>query len=144
MILPPVGSSRPAIRLRTVLLPQPLGPMTERNSPSGTERLSPDRAVTSALPEPYVLLIPSRRTTALTKRSFPGRTRLQLSAAPRTYQVETGSLHCIDLPSPVGDAACMLYVLTGDAAMPERAGVMPEPSRPPSRDAPMQGTRPAW
>src|SRR6266702_5178747 len=37
-IVPDVGSSTPAMILKRVLLPQPLGPMTETNSPVVTVR----------------------------------------------------------------------------------------------------------
>ena len=38
MICPVVGESMPAMRLRRVVLPEPDGPMSERNSPRGTSR----------------------------------------------------------------------------------------------------------
>src|SRR5438552_17157498 len=37
-IVPDVGSSTPAMMLKRVLFPQPLGPMTETNSPVATVR----------------------------------------------------------------------------------------------------------
>src|SRR5439155_16807511 len=42
---PCVGVSSPAIRLRSVLLPEPLGPMMERNWLAGTCRLTALNAV---------------------------------------------------------------------------------------------------
>src|SRR5207248_11098580 len=37
-IVPEVGFSTPAMMLKSVLLPQPLGPITETNSPAATTR----------------------------------------------------------------------------------------------------------
>ena len=51
--MPPAsGSSRPATILKSVLLPQPLGPTTVTNSPGVTLASRPDKAVTG----PYVLV----------------------------------------------------------------------------------------
>src|SRR5580704_13328022 len=44
--LPPVGASSPARMRSSVVLPQPLGPTTEMNSPSATDRLTLDSATT--------------------------------------------------------------------------------------------------
>src|SRR5947208_1733291 len=49
-ISPPLGRSSPAIRLRSVVLPEPDGPISARNSPSGTSRLSPKRTLICSLP----------------------------------------------------------------------------------------------
>ena len=46
------GVSRPARRLSNVLLPDPLGPMIERNSPPDTSRLTSVRAVKAVGPFP--------------------------------------------------------------------------------------------
>src|SRR5580692_6252778 len=43
--MPSLGRSRPATRLRMVLLPQPDGPTIATNSPSRTEKLSRSTAV---------------------------------------------------------------------------------------------------
>src|SRR5262245_66654658 len=57
-MVPEVGISRPANIMRKVLLPQPLGPMTTRNSPWPTVRLTPSRATTSrAVPAPHSLVM---------------------------------------------------------------------------------------
>src|SRR3954447_11449743 len=45
-ISPDVGSSKPAIILRIVLLPQPDGPSSEKNSPRSTTRSTPLTALT--------------------------------------------------------------------------------------------------
>ena len=45
-IWPSSGWSRPAIRRMVVVLPHPLGPMTERNSPRNTSRSTVSTAVT--------------------------------------------------------------------------------------------------
>ena len=47
LIRPPVGASKPATMNRSVDLPQPLGPSTETNSPSATEKSMRSIAVTS-------------------------------------------------------------------------------------------------
>src|SRR3954452_23841045 len=52
-ISPPSGSSKPAIRRRQVVLPEPEGPSMAKNSPSATAKLTPSTARTS----------PKRRTT---------------------------------------------------------------------------------
>ena len=46
-IWPSVGRSNPAIILSVVVLPQPEGPRSEKNSPGGIRRLSPSTAVKS-------------------------------------------------------------------------------------------------
>jgi len=46
-IRPEVGSSKPAIIRRVVVLPQPLGPSIEKNSPSPISRSIPLTAVAS-------------------------------------------------------------------------------------------------
>src|SRR6185295_100426 len=47
LISPPVGSSRPAIIRRVVVLPQPEGPSMTKNSPSSTVKLEPLTATKS-------------------------------------------------------------------------------------------------
>jgi len=42
---PPLGSTKPAIICRVVVLPQPDGPSNETNSPFSTSRESPSTAV---------------------------------------------------------------------------------------------------
>src|SRR5574340_142170 len=54
-IVPEVGLSTPAMMLNRVLLPQPLGPMTETNSPSATVRSIVASVSRRWLPEPKVL-----------------------------------------------------------------------------------------
>src|SRR6266849_5516543 len=57
-IVPDVGISRPANIMSKVLLPQPLGPMTTRNSPWPTVRLTCSRATTSrGVPAPHTLVM---------------------------------------------------------------------------------------
>src|SRR5271157_1023932 len=57
-IVPEVGSSTPAMMLKRVLLPQPLGPMTETNSAGATAR-SIDASVSRRWrPEPNVFETP--------------------------------------------------------------------------------------
>src|SRR4030095_5843901 len=57
-MVPDVGISRPANIMSKVLLPQPLGPMTTRNSPWPTVRLTFSRAITSrGVPAPHTLVM---------------------------------------------------------------------------------------
>src|SRR5262245_15826812 len=60
-MFPPVSSTRPAIRLSVVVLPQPDGPTNATNSPSSMVR---DRWST-AWNEPYVLTTSLSRTCAI-------------------------------------------------------------------------------
>ena len=53
---PSEGSSRPATRESSVLLPQPEAPTIARNSPTPTATLIPSMAVTAPLPPPKVLV----------------------------------------------------------------------------------------
>ncbi|MNT38195.1 hypothetical protein D3C72_1743790 [compost metagenome] len=46
-MLPPVGSTNPAIICRVVVLPQPDGPRRDMNSPCVTDRLRSSTAVVS-------------------------------------------------------------------------------------------------
>src|SRR5215469_15654687 len=61
-ICPWVTVSRPLIIRRIVDLPQPEGPTSTISSPSATVRLT---FRTAARPEGYVLLTPSRRSSAI-------------------------------------------------------------------------------
>src|SRR5262249_2748836 len=57
-MVPDVGISRPANIMSKVLLPQPLGPMTTRNSPWLTVRLTLSRASTSrGVSAPHTLVM---------------------------------------------------------------------------------------
>ena len=55
VMLPALGTSRPPSRLRSVVLPEPLGPMKATKSPLSTLRLTPCRTCSSSLPRRYVL-----------------------------------------------------------------------------------------
>ena len=54
---PESGSSKPAIKRRTVVLPDPLGPSMAKNSPSAISKLTPSTALTS----PKLFLTPANR-----------------------------------------------------------------------------------
>lgn len=54
-MVPPVGSMKPAIMRRSVVLPQPEGPRRKKSSPGATSRLMPLTAAVAALPLPKVL-----------------------------------------------------------------------------------------
>src|SRR5690242_5560788 len=57
-IAPFVGRSRPAIRLSSVDLPEPDGPMSASNEPSGTSRSRLSRTLIGSLLRQKVLAIP--------------------------------------------------------------------------------------
>src|SRR5262245_8322305 len=59
--LPSVGSSSPAASWRSVLLPEPDGPITAVNVPGRTVRLTPSSAVTGLSAVPYTLRTESSR-----------------------------------------------------------------------------------
>src|ERR1700682_3941085 len=63
---PDVGRSRQPMMCMQVDLPDPEGPVTARNSPLGTSRLTPRSAFTSTSPTMYVL------TRALTPMTVDG------------------------------------------------------------------------
>src|SRR5262249_31482330 len=57
-----LGRSRPAMRLSKVVLPEPLGPIRPRNSPSGTSRLRSLSTSICSLPRVKYLCTPRTRT----------------------------------------------------------------------------------
>src|SRR3989304_1493838 len=61
---PAVGESRPPMMFRSVLLPEPEGPMRARNPPFARLRSSPSRTWISSAPRLKVLLTFSTRTSA--------------------------------------------------------------------------------
>src|SRR5437764_9431030 len=61
---PPVGVSSPAMRFKSVVLPEPDGPMRARNSPAGTSRDSFWRTRISSLPRTNDLYNSRTRTWA--------------------------------------------------------------------------------
>jgi hypothetical protein len=63
---PSVGVSKPAIMRSSVLLPQPEGPSSTRNSPSRVSRLTPFTATMS----PNVFLMPRVSTVAIALTIF--------------------------------------------------------------------------
>src|SRR5712691_8804536 len=60
-ILPSSGRSKPAIKRSVVVLPEPDGPSSVKNSPPAISRSTPSTATTS----PYVLRTPTRRTSGV-------------------------------------------------------------------------------
>ena len=82
LTVPLVGVSNPAIRLRSVLFPQPLGPVTVRNSPAGTVRLT--RSI--AIVWPKVLWM-SRTETAGAEGDASSRHGSHLPSGPATYRM---------------------------------------------------------
>src|SRR6186997_261300 len=59
-MVPPVTGSVPATRLKSVVLPAPLGPISARRSPGATVRLTPS----TARRPPKCLATPSSRRTS--------------------------------------------------------------------------------
>ncbi len=67
VMVPAVGSSKPAIMRRVVVLPQPLGPRKETNSPGSTDRLKSSTAVVA----PKVLAMWERDKKDIVKTRAP-------------------------------------------------------------------------
>src|SRR5438105_10750178 len=61
-MVPALGRSRPAIRFSRVVLPEPDGPISARNSPSGTSRFSSWSTSICSLPRRKYLCTPWTRT----------------------------------------------------------------------------------
>src|SRR6476620_6834234 len=68
---PPLIESSPDRQLRSVVLPDPLGPMIASISPRFTPSVTPRRACTSTLPVSYVLTR-SRASTMVSRNSGSG------------------------------------------------------------------------
>src|SRR5262245_15336684 len=62
LMAPPVGVSSPPIRLRSVVLPEPDGPISARKSPFGISRLTPLRTSMRSLPRVKCLWMSRTRT----------------------------------------------------------------------------------
>ena len=77
---PSVGCSKPAIMRSVVVLPQPDGPSSEKNSPSAIVRSRSSTAV--AAPKRFVT--PSKRTASLIAPSLPLSTPSPLSRRPNS------------------------------------------------------------
>jgi hypothetical protein len=70
-ISPAVGRSSPPSRFSSVDLPQPLGPVTARNSPWPSSRSTSRNATTSASPLPCTLRSPRASSTSVISRAPP-------------------------------------------------------------------------
>src|SRR5258705_335723 len=68
---PPSGRSSPVIRLKSVVLPAPLGPMMRRRSPGSTVRSTPD--VTRSPPNDFVRLRTASALSVPPPQATPGR-----------------------------------------------------------------------
>ena len=79
VMLPELGTSSPPIRLRSVVLPEPLGPMKATKSPLSTLRLTPWRTCSSSLPAPV------RLGDVLHDDEVVGPVRSQMNHARRFY-----------------------------------------------------------
>ena len=93
VIVPSSATSRPAMRLSSVDLPQPDGPMTATNSPAAMSRSTPRRARTGASSASKVLRTPRTehtlsishfRSVVLMRRRSPAGTRLTGVSRPLT------------------------------------------------------------
>ena len=62
--MPDVGRSSPAALCRSVLLPEPDGPITAVNVAVSNESVTPRRATTSPCPRPYAFVTDSSWTGA--------------------------------------------------------------------------------
>src|SRR5262245_27096610 len=62
---PPVGESRPPIKLSRVVLPEPEGPMSARKSPFGISRFTPCSTSMRSPPRLKCLCTPATRTSPL-------------------------------------------------------------------------------
>ena len=65
------GLSRPPSRLRSVVLPDPDGPIRARNSPGGISRFTPFSTSIRSLPRVKYLWTPLTRTSALMSDQLP-------------------------------------------------------------------------
>src|SRR5262245_13105616 len=104
---PSLGRSRPAMRLSKVVLPEPLGPIRPRNSPSGTSRLRSLRTSICSLPRVKYLCTPRTRTIgsadipAPQKGSADGCMDSSIRARQRARTDESGSGALLALPDRV-------------------------------------------
>src|SRR5580692_8869898 len=92
---PSLGAVRPEPILSSVLLPQPLGPISDTTSPSRTEKLTPCTAVSTPrlplLPKRIVTLRYSRRTTSdMNDRCLLGRLRAYRRPGRLSIVAKTG------------------------------------------------------
>src|SRR5258708_31318882 len=126
---PSLGRSRPEPMLSRVLLPQPLGPISETTSPSAILRLTFRTAVMNASPRPFGLCAPLKRLgnrfVTLRNSSRAATDRLPfLGAEPR----HLGGERRFGPPGPVGplppalvpaaDDAGQLVALPGEDPLP--------------------------
>src|SRR5437762_8636795 len=79
LTVPSVGSRKPATMLRVVVLPQPDGPSSERNSPRATSRLTP----WSTGVDPYRIDTSRSWTSISTERGLSAPAGARLSAEDR-------------------------------------------------------------
>src|SRR5579864_692254 len=85
---PSLGLSRPAMRFNSVVLPEPLGPMRPKNSPSGTSRLRLLRTSICSLPRVKNLCTPRTRTIGLPAMGTPTCFLLVISRPLDHYSTE--------------------------------------------------------
>src|SRR6516225_4411786 len=101
-ILPLVGSSKPAIIRRVVVLPEPDGPSIEKNSPSYTSRSTPATATTGN--------VPLESTTFATRRPWSSSPKRLTTPSRRTATVRD------PISGTGGDAGLGTGGVTGSAA----------------------------
>src|SRR5690348_4484968 len=109
VIVPAVGSTKPAIICRVVVLPQPDGPRSERNSPFSmlSERLS------TTATAPYRFVSPSRTRKLIAAVAPPSpldlaRPTLVPFFAMLVHGVPVDHLELVHLLRPVGNAGALL------------------------------------
>src|SRR5215470_7115469 len=126
MISPAVGDSKPAIIRRVVVLPEPLGPSSVRNSPGATVRETPSTAITdpkvfdtrrssSAAPvwAPVLVIVGTDSRLPPHVKSNPRRLPLPVVRIPER------PFHCVETDIPVIDEpleGCGKAVATCDEA----------------------------
>src|ERR1051326_508972 len=86
-IVPEAGRSSPPSKFKSVVLPEPLGPMNATNSPASTSRFSPCKTWISSLPRTYFLSSPRTRI-----RLFPLLSPLIVTITPRRGRCSRGIL----------------------------------------------------
>src|SRR6187200_1757451 len=85
MTSPPLGSSKPPMIRNKVVLPQPLGPKREKNSP----RLMSSETLSSAVTSPNRLVTPRTDTAVSELFTIVGRDMIRASAAGESSTFDT-------------------------------------------------------
>src|SRR5881628_3023120 len=89
MTAPEVGFSSPAMMFRSVVFPEPFGPMSPSVLPAGSEMVTPLRAWTP----PNSLLTASVRRVGISLQQFPQRGRTPFERADYPFRNEKSDYH---------------------------------------------------